>query len=93
MLSWAPLMGPMDPDGPPWALMGHAILGTLSPHGPGPTGPPWALMSQALVSYLGPRWPNLDVMGIGQLIRKSKELSSTNSHTMNTMITDPMISH
>ena len=42
--------------GPPWALVGRALVGPLGPCGPGPCGPPWALVGRALVGPPGPLW-------------------------------------
>ena len=46
------------PNGPPWALMGRALVASLGPCGLGPCGPPWLLLGRALVGPpLGPCGP------------------------------------
>ena len=61
----------LGPCGPPWALVGQALVGPLVPCGPGPCGPrgpllaaplwaPWALIGQALMASLGTYGPGPD---------------------------------
>ena len=60
---WAgPLWIPLDPCGPgpcgpPWANVGHALVGALGPCGLSPCGPPWALVRLARVGPLGHHGP------------------------------------
>ena len=53
-------------NGPPWALMGRALMGLLGPLWAGPLRAPWALMGRA---HMGPPWALIGRALMGQALR------------------------
>ena len=75
---WAPwvlgappssLRAPLDSCGPPWSLVGRALVGPwalvdpLGPCGSGPCGRPWALVGPPGPLWAGPLWASLGLCG------------------------------